>query len=110
MFRWQNSLLSSNEGPFWFRGYAKWSERKGRRELPDILEPLGARHLVVGHTPQESREIVARFDDRVFLVDTGMLTAYYKGRASALEFHNGRIRALYVGEAPTVLVEPAAGN
>lgn len=106
----EDSLLAGSDGPFWFRGYANWTEREGKKELPDILEPLGARHLVVGHTPQESHDIVTRFDNRVFLVDTGMLTTYYKGRPSALEFDNGRIRALYVGESPTVLVEPTAGN
>jgi hypothetical protein len=40
----------------------------------------------VGHTVQKGGRIRTRFGDKVFLIDTGMLSSYYPGgRASALE-------------------------
>lgn len=105
----ESSLLINSDGPFWFRGYANWEDDEGAEQLDAILDPLGARRVVVGHTPQHSHDIVSRFDQRVFLIDTGMLTTYYKGRASALEFRDGAIRALYVDEDPIELV-PAGGD
>lgn len=100
----ESSLLIHADGPFWFRGYAKWEDDEGNEKLDAILEPLGARRVVVGHTPQDRHDIVSRFDQRVFLIDTGMLTTYYKGQPSALEFRDGAIRALYVDQDPVVLV------
>lgn len=98
-----NSILVHNQGPLWFRGYAKWDDEQGRTALPPILESLGARHIVVGHTPQHSHDIVPRFDDSIFLIDTGMLTNYYEGRASALEIQGGAFRALYANGEPQVI-------
>ena len=53
---------------------------------------------VVGHTVTPSRRIEARFDDRVFLIDTGMLSDVYQGRASALEFSDSGATAIYVDD------------
>jgi hypothetical protein len=40
--------------------------------------------------------IFPRFERRVFLIDTGMLSTYYKGgRASALEIDGSRVTAIY---------------
>jgi hypothetical protein len=50
------------------------------------------------------RGIRVRFGQRVFLIDTGMLAAVYKGRPSALEIDGARIKAIYPGEE-SVLVE-----
>jgi hypothetical protein len=52
----------------------------------------------VGHTPQTAGRIQARFDNRVFLIDTGMLTSVYKGRPSALEIVGDTVAAVYPGE------------
>jgi hypothetical protein len=49
----------------------------------------------VGHTPQVNGTIRPRFDNRLFLIDTGMLAAVYKGRPSALEIDGTQVRALY---------------
>ena len=53
---------------------------------------------MVGHSVTASRRITARFDDRVYLIDTGMLVGAYQGRASALEFLDGRVTAIYLDE------------
>lgn len=89
------------EGPMWFRGYATWED-----SAEPLLTPLLARwrvdRLVTGHTPQLTG-IRARFHDRLFLIDTGMLASVYKGRPSALEIVDRRVTAIYP-DARTVLV------
>ncbi len=93
-------------GPLWFRGFAYWSEREGRRYLSKLLESYEAKHFVVGHTTQLPGKIQTRFRDKVFLVDTGMLSSFYRrGRASALEIQDGRFTAIYRGRSK-VLLDP----
>jgi len=93
-------------GPLWFRGFAYWSEREGRRHLSKLLESYEAKHFVVGHTPQLPGRIQTRFRRKVFLVDTGMLSSFYRGgRASALEIQDGRFTAIY-RDRRKVLLDP----
>ena len=74
------------DGPVWFRGYDQWNEEEGAPQVNKVLEAYRATHLVVGHTVQKGGRVRPRFGDKVFLIDTGMLTSYYPGgRASALE-------------------------
>ena len=55
------------------------------------------KRIVVGHTPQPNGEIRRRFGGKVFLIDTGMLSNYFKGgKASALEISKDSIRAIYI--------------
>lgn len=89
-------LTIREDGPMWFRGYARWRDEEGAEKMPGILESLGAERVVVGHTPQQPFRIRQRFDSRVFLIDTGMLTSFYKGHPSALEIQNGSFTAFYL--------------
>jgi hypothetical protein len=90
-------LTQSGEGPLWFRGAAKWDEEEHSDEMFDLLEGVGAHYLVVGHTPQRPRRIQTRFDGRVFLIDTGMLSNHYKGgRPSALVIEDDTFTAIYL--------------
>jgi len=74
------------DGPLWFRGYDQWSEEEGVAQVSKLLEAYKATHIAVGHTVQKGGRIRPRFGNRVFLIDTGMLSSYYPGgRASALE-------------------------
>lgn len=74
------------DGPLWFRGYDQWSEEEGAPQASKVLEAYKATHIVVGHTVQKGGRIRPRFGNKVFLIDTGMLSSYYPGgRASALE-------------------------
>jgi hypothetical protein len=53
--------------------------------------------MVVGHTPDREGTIRVRFKDRVFLIDTGMLSSYYTGgRPSALEIDGDVFTAIYL--------------
>jgi hypothetical protein len=89
------SPLLSGTGPMWFRGFANWTEEEGAASIGTLLERYRASRFVTGHTTQKANEIVARFDNRVFLIDTGMLAAVYKGNASALEIAGDTISAIY---------------
>jgi len=74
------------DGPLWFRGYDKWTEEEGTAQIGKVLEAYDAAHIAVGHTVQKDGRIRPRFGNKVFLMDTGMLSSYYPGgRPSALE-------------------------
>jgi hypothetical protein len=91
----KSPLLTEN-GPLWFRGYATWPDNEGEK-ITALLEHYNARRFVTGHTPVV-QQITPRFDNRVFLIDTGMLSSRYKGgRPSALEITGDTVTAVYVG-------------
>ncbi len=95
----EKSWLLDPDGPLWFRGYANWTQEEGAPQIGPILDKFKARRIVVGHTPMTTGRITARFDDRVVLIDTGMLTGYFTGgRASALEIVAGRLTPIYTDE------------
>jgi len=99
---WQ---LLTRDGLLWFRGLAQWPEEEHAKEIAELLDKQGVDHIIVGHSVQLDGEIRTRFDGGVFLTDTGMLTAVYHGRPSALEIKDGTFTAYYVGERKTLLAE-----
>ncbi len=101
-------MLVLPEGPLWYRGYAQQPEDKLKSGLEALLSRLKAKRVVVGHSPTASHRITPRFDNQVFLIDTGMLQAYFRGQASALEIQNGRFTGLYPnGEQQVLLGVPS---
>jgi hypothetical protein len=91
--RW---LIISTEGPLWYRGLASEPEEGPlAAALEEMLGRLKAEYLVAGHSVVPSFTIQSRFENRVFLIDTGMLKEAYGGRASALEIFNGQFTAHY---------------
>jgi len=96
------------DGPLWFRGYDQWSEEEGAAQIGKVLESYNAKRIVVGHTVQKGGRMRNRFGNRVFLIDTGMLSSYYPGgRPSALEIQgDAKFTAEYMDQQ-MVLVEPA---
>jgi hypothetical protein len=99
------------DGPLWFRGYDKWTEEEGMAQIGKVLEPYVAAHIAVGHTVQRGGRIRPRFGNKVFLIDTGMLSSYYPGgRASALEIcGDARFTAEYMDQQ-VVLIDPAGSS
>jgi hypothetical protein len=97
------------DGPLWFRGYDKWTDEEGMAQIGKVLEAYDAAHIAVGHTVQKGGRIRPRFGNKVFLIDTGMLSSYYPGgRASALEIcGDTRFTAEYMDQQ-SVLVGPGA--
>lgn len=83
------------EGPLWFRGYAQWDERETAPSVFALLDALKLSRIVVGHSVTADRRITRRFDGRVMLIDTGMLTRAYKGTPSALEITGASVQAIY---------------
>jgi hypothetical protein len=98
--RYQDWLCVRVDGPLWFRGYDQWSEEDGTPQVSKILDDYQATHIVVGHTVQKGGRIRPRFGNKVFLIDTGMLSSYYPGgRASALEIcGQAKFIAVYMDE------------
>ncbi len=100
-------LCMREDGPLWFRGYDEWSDEEGRQQTEKILAAYEATHIVVAHTVQKTAHIRCRFGGRVFLIDTGMLSTYWRGgRASALEILAGRkFNGLYLDGQESIFEE-----
>jgi hypothetical protein len=99
------------DGPLWFRGYDQWSEEEGAQQASKLLEAYKATHIVVGHTVQKGGRMRPRFGNKVFLIDTGMLSSYYPGgRPSALEIcGDAKFVAVYLDQQ-IVLLDSAASS
>lgn len=93
----EKSLIFATDGPLWYRGNAWCHPQWESIRLQAALANLGARRVVVGHTPTPLRRITTRLDGRVIMIDTGMLP-YYSGRPAALEITADGMRAYYADE------------
>jgi hypothetical protein len=109
--KFQDWLSVRVDGPVWFRGYDQWSEEEGAPQVSKVLEAYKATHVVVGHTVQKGGRIRPRFGNKVFLIDTGMLSSYYPGgRASALEIcRDGQFIGVYLDQQ-VVLLDSAGSS
>ena len=108
LLNYRTWLAVSANGPLWYRGLAQAPEDSLIDGVNAMLERLKAQHIVVGHTVVSKTEVITRFDNRVFLLDTGMLTEEYGGRASALEILGGTFTAYHADGEPKVLLRAAA--
>jgi hypothetical protein len=96
------SPLVTEEGPMWFRGYARWAESE-EPKVAEMLQRLGVSRIVCGHTPVVPGGITPRFGGRVILIDTGMLSDVYKGgQPSALEINGTELAAIYTDRREVV--------
>jgi hypothetical protein len=89
-------LASSEMGPVWYRGLAEEPEETFAPGVTAILDQLGARAIVIGHTVALGR-IRTRFGGTVVQIDTGLLNGdvYPGGSASALEIRGESVTAIY---------------
>ncbi len=85
------SIVHTQEGPLWYRGNIGCSTLIEGDRLTAALDAIGAERVVIGHTPTQSREVLARHDGRVIEIDTGMLNMYYKGSGHALIIENDEL-------------------
>jgi hypothetical protein len=92
-----SALLNAN-GPLWFRGYSTWTDAEGNERMPGLLKKYKVKRFVTGHTPQPSGQITTRFNNTLYLIDTGMLDGkfYPNGRASALEIDGEKVTPIYL--------------
>lgn len=86
-----DSVLHSKEGPLWYRGNIACSSLIEVDRLGDSLRAVGAKRVVIGHTPTPNRRVLERFDGLVIEVDTGMLKGVYKGSANVLVIENDKV-------------------
>lgn len=105
----QQWLIVATDGPLWYRGLAIDAEPNLNAGLEKMLARLKVQYLVVGHTVQQSYTINPRFNDHVFLIDTGMLKQVFRGRGSALEIQGGHFTAYYSDGGHVVLVGSGGG-
>ena len=89
-------LVYASDGPTWYRGLATKDENAAQEEVDRILDNLGAKAIVVGHSysrsfgasPIVTLEHVSRFQGKVFVIDTG-IAEIYGGVPSAMILENG---------------------
>jgi len=91
-------LVYNPDSPLWYRGQAV-DKRSARSEVDRILANLGARAMVIGHnyfafsggSPTVGKDQVARFDEKVWMMDSG-ISGSYGGVPSALIQDRGEFR------------------
>jgi hypothetical protein len=91
-------LVYDPDSPLWFRGLATKNEATAEGEIDRTLANLGARAMVVGHnyfsypggaSPVVTKALVARFHDKIWIMDTG-ISGSYNGVPSALIYDHGQ--------------------
>jgi hypothetical protein len=105
------TLFSASEtGPLWYRGLANESETSLAPTLDSILQRMGARAIVIGHTTVLPGRINTRLGGRVIQIDTGMVNgAFYPGGVtSALELHGDKMTAIYLDRREPLAVPSLA--
>ena len=101
-----NPLLNV-DGPNWYRGAALCNECAEADVLLPILDGLGLRRLVIGHTVARNARVATRFDGRVVKLDAGMNRAAYRGHPAALILDGSKVEVVYSDAAATAAAIPA---
>jgi Calcineurin-like phosphoesterase len=93
-------LVYDPDSPLWFRGLATKDQKTAQAEVDRTLSNVGARAMVIGHnyfsfsgggSPTVDRKNVSRFQDKVWIMDTG-ISGSYGGIPSALIFDRGEFK------------------
>ena len=98
VFDAQQAFVFSDDSPNWYRGTAVCHPYAESFNTERFLKRAGAKQLVMGHTPTRG-EVHQRMDGLAIRLDTGMLKAVYKGRASALVSQGGKDYVHYLGSS-----------
>ena len=94
-------LVYDPNSPLWFRGLATKNEASAGGEIDRTLANLGARAMVVGHnyfsrpggaSSVVTKALVARFHDKIWIMDTGISSGSYNGIPSALIYDHGEFK------------------
>lgn len=94
-------IVYKSEGPLWYRGLATMNEAIFEAEVDKTLTNLGAKYMVIAHTPRMgspvmAEEYISRFHEKVWIIDTG-ISEFYGGFLSALIIKNGEFSLWAVG-------------
>jgi hypothetical protein len=101
-----NSSILKSRGPLWYRGNSFEDERIERGSFERSLELVGARAIVVAHSPTRGGKITSRFHGQLFRVDHGigsseqpLALVVERGEVVVLDPSNGE-RTTPVSELP----------
>ena len=89
-------FLDRRNGPLYFLGYLEAPTTDACSRLDEALQTLGARRMVVGHTPSDDGLMVAPCGGHLIGIDTG-ISDPYGIHSSVLEIMNGDAWAVYPG-------------
>jgi hypothetical protein len=95
---YQGSWIYQPTGPLWHRDLASKDENTIREETDRILSNLGAKAIVLGHTPTTgtvSLRKPSRLGEKIWIIDTGIWMKEH-GQNSALVIENGQIHLMKV--------------
>lgn len=82
----------AEDGVVWLRTFSSQTGARECQQLAAVLDALGARRMVMGHTPQKP-DISEACDGRAVRIDTGM-SHHYGGKVEVLEIAGGKTRVL----------------
>lgn len=85
-------IVVSEDGPIWARTYSASVGKEECATLSRVLDGLGKKRMVMGHTPQRPG-VSAACDERAWRIDTGM-SRHYGGPIQVLEIVGDQVRAL----------------
>ncbi len=86
------AFIHKRESPTWTRNYSDEPGSDDCTQLAAVLERLGVKRMIVGHTVQEDG-ITPFCDGKVWCADSGM-SEYYGSRVEVLEIDGDRVRVL----------------
>jgi hypothetical protein len=85
-------IAVAEDGPVWSRAYSAAPSTTECAELDKVLERLGAKRMVMGHTPQKP-DISPACSEKAWRIDTGM-SKHYGGNVEVLEIVGDVVRVL----------------
>ena len=100
----RDSPMFGPNGPLWHRGSVRCKSLLEIPVLQSALDNLGAARVVVGHTPTADRRVHKLRNDRLVMLDTGMLVGSYQGRPAALIIEGDTMEVQYLN--PTERLQP----
>ena len=100
------SVMSSEESPLWTRVYGEPAlDEATCAMLKTVLDELGIKRMVVGHTVQDAG-INSACGERVWRIDVGLSSFYGQRKVEVLEIQGGKVSVLR-GERNALLGTPA---
>lgn len=82
----------AEDGVVWTRAFSAQTGQRDCDDLGKVLDALGGKRMVMGHTPQKPG-ISEACDGRAVRIDTGM-SRHYGGQVQVLEIAGGKTRVL----------------
>jgi hypothetical protein len=86
------AIVNSGNGLLWTRLYSSATDESACEQLNQVLALLGAKRMVVAHTPQ-LEGVTSACDEHVWRIDTGM-SRYYGGPIQVLAIEGDKVSVL----------------